>query len=102
MHRRTKATSIPKKVKDAVWERDGQRCIVCGDSNGSPCAHIVSRAKSGLGIETNIVTLCANCHRLYDNSSREIHDRVDSIIVKHMKSIYGDGWCKEDQVYKKW
>ena len=30
MHKRTKATSIPKKVKDAVWKRDGGKCVICG------------------------------------------------------------------------
>ena len=100
--RRTKATAIPKKVKDNVWERDNHRCVVCGDSNASPCAHILSRAHSGRGIETNIITLCNAHHRLYDSGSRKERDAIDEIVVAYMKSIYGEEWCKEDQVYDKW
>ncbi|WP_348688257.1 hypothetical protein [uncultured Dubosiella sp.] len=28
--KRSQATDIPKEVKDAVWERDGGRCIFAG------------------------------------------------------------------------
>jgi len=102
MHKLTKVTAISKKTKDVVWERDGGKCIVCGYYPANPCCHIVSRAHQGKGVETNLCTLCNDCHRLYDNSSRDIHDRMDKIIVKYMKSLYGDEWCKEDQVYTKW
>ena len=66
--KRTKATDIPQKVKQAVWERDGGRCVVCGCCrNVMPNAHFIPRSKGGLGIEENIVTLCTNltenqCH----------------------------------------
>lgn len=102
MHRRTKATSIPKKVKDRVYERDGGKCIVCHDYPANPTCHIVSRAHSGLGIETNIVCLCNSCHFFYDQGDRETHEMIDKKIVGYMKSVYGETWRKEDQVYKKW
>lgn len=106
MHKRTKACDIPQKVKERVWERDQHRCVVCGSPNAFPNAHILSRAKGGKGVETNIVTLCGyagnDCHRRYDNGSKREHDMIDRIIVAHMKRIYGESWCKEDQVYKKW
>lgn len=102
MHRLTKATAIPKKVKDKVWERDGGKCVVCGYYPANPSCHIIARSHQGRGIETNIVSLCNDCHRLYDNSSREVHDRIDAIVVKYMKSIYGEEWSKEEQVYDKY
>ena len=58
MHKMTKATSIPKSVKEAVYERDGGRCILCGRNNGEPVAHVIRRSQGGKGIEQNIVTLC--------------------------------------------
>lgn len=104
--KRSKATDIPQAVKERVWERDNHCCVVCGSPNAFPNAHIVSRAKSGKGIETNIVTLCGyagnDCHRRYDNGTKEEHDLIDAIIVRHMKSIYGDTWSKENQIYTKW
>jgi 5-methylcytosine-specific restriction endonuclease McrA len=33
-----------------------------------PNAHYISRAKSGLGIPENIVTLCQKCHHDFDNT----------------------------------
>lgn len=101
-HRLTKATDIPKKVKDAVWERDSGKCLVCGYYPSIPACHIVSRAHSGRGIETNLCTLCMEHHRLYDSGTREQRDTIDRIVVAYMKSIYGEGWNKEDQVYHKW
>lgn len=105
--KRSKATDIPMSVKKKVWERDNHRCVVCGNNyNVMPNAHIVSRSKGGLGIETNIVTLCTSltplkCHDKYDNGTKKEKEEIDRIICRYMKSIYGDNWCKEDQVYKK-
>lgn len=102
MHRRTKETNISPKTKDIVWERDGGKCIVCKYYPGMPCCHIVGRAHGGRGVETNLVTLCMEHHSLYDSGTREERDAIDGIVVRYMKSIYGDGWSKEDQVYQKW
>lgn len=68
--KRSQSTDIPKEVKDAVWERDGKRCIFCGSSYARPEAHVLSREKGGLGVEKNIVTVCRRCHMLMDQSSR--------------------------------
>lgn len=105
--KRSKATDIPNKVKKIVWERDNHCCVVCGNNyNVMPNAHIVSRAHGGLGIETNVVTLCTNltrnkCHDKYDNGTREEKEIIDKIITNYMKSIYGKDWAKENQKYKR-
>ena len=104
---RSKATDIPTSVKQKVWERDGHRCIVCGNSyNVMPNAHILSRSKGGMGIETNIVTLCTNltpnqCHHRFDNGTKKEHDKILKIITRYMESQY-ENWNIEDQKYKKW
>lgn len=105
--KRSKATDISASVKQKVFERDGGRCVVCGNAyNVEPNAHILSRAKGGLGIETNIVTLCNllttnKCHHKFDNGTKKEHEEILKIIVKYMKSIYPN-WNIEDQKYKKW
>ena len=94
-------------VKKRVWERDNHCCVVCGNNyNVMPNAHILSRSKGGLGIETNIVTMCTNltenkCHYKYDNGTKEEKNRIFEIIETYMKSIYGNDWCIEDQKYTK-
>mgnify|MGYP002523867916 CR=1 FL=1 len=105
--KRAKATDIPMKVKKAVWDRDEGRCVVCYNSyNVMPNAHILSRAKGGLGIETNVVTLCTNltknkCHYKFDNGTKEEREEIEKKITRYMKNRYGENWCKEDQKYKK-
>ena len=105
---RSKSCDIPMSVKKKVYARDEGRCIICGNSyNVMPNAHILSRAKGGLGIETNIITLCTNltpnkCHYRFDNGTKKEHEKMLKIITKYMKSIYGNEWKIEDQKYKKW
>lgn len=104
--KRSKATDIPMSVKKKVFERDNGRCVVCGMGGYvMPNAHILSRAKGGLGIETNIVTLCTDlnpnkCHSKFDNGTKEQHERILELIESYMKTIYPN-WNIEDQKYKK-
>lgn len=106
--KRSKFTDIPMSVKKKVFERDNGCCVVCGNNyNVMPNAHILSRSKGGLGIETNIVTLCTrltqnDCHYKFDNGTKEEKEYILNIITKYMKSQYGDDWNIENQRYKKY
>lgn len=105
--KRSKATDITMSVKKRVFERDGGCCVVCGNSyNVMPNAHYISRAKGGLGIEQNIVTLCTEltpnkCHRKYDFGTEEEREEIKETIKKYLKSQYED-WNEEDLYYKKY
>lgn len=98
MHQRTKASQIPKDVKEAVWKRDNERCVVCGVWCPPECAccHFIGRGRLGLGIEENIITLCAEHHRKLDNGE---YGREE--IRSYLKSKY-PGWNEKDLVYSKW
>ena len=98
MHRRTKATAIPKKVKETVYKRDNGCCIFCG-APGLPEAHVVARSHGGLGIETNIITACRACHDHMDNSSER--GNYVKAAEDYLSGIY-DNWKREDQIYNKW
>lgn len=98
MHKLTKATSIPLAVKAAVWERDLHRCVICGSSQGAPTAHVIRRSRGGRGIEQNIVTLCARCHREFDEGKH--HEAYETRIIAYLKSFYPD-WNREDMIYHK-
>ncbi len=95
---RSKACDITQAVKKKVWERDQHACIICGNPQAMPNAHYRSRANSGLGIEENIVTLCATCHRNYDQTDkRPIYKEY---IRNYLKLKYAD-WSEEKLIYKK-
>lgn len=67
--KQAKACDIPQPVKNAVWERDSHKCIICGSPCAMPNAHYIPRSHGGLGIEENIVTLCMDCHRAFDQTT---------------------------------
>lgn len=98
MNKRTKATDIPQTVKKKVWERDGHRCIVCGNPEAMPHGHFVRRSKGGLGIEQNIVTLCTRCHHEFDNGKNGMH--YQAIVRDYLKAHYKN-WIESDLVYRK-
>lgn len=98
MHRRTKALDLSRKVKDRVWERDGGRCILCGNPQAMPNAHYIPRSQGGLGIEENVVTLCLSCHNRYDNSQHRPH--LGREIEGYLHRQYPD-WDKKKLVYRK-
>ena len=85
--KRSKACDILQKVKEAVWERDGHRCIICHSRIAMPNAHFIPRSKGGLGIEENIVTLCTNfseckCHYKFDFGNRKVSKFDTTVIVQ--------------------
>lgn len=98
--KRSKATDISQKVKLRVWERDKEECIICKSHKAMPNAHYISRAKGGLGIEENVVTLCLSCHHEYDNGSKR--REYEKLIQEYLKDYYGEEWKEEDLVYNKW
>lgn len=98
MHKRTKALQIPMKVKKRVYERDSGLCIFC-NCYGDPVAHFVSRSQGGLGIEQNIITVCAYHHSRMDQSTDR--ESMKEYAREYLKSKYPD-WKEEDLYYKKW
>ena len=95
--KRTKALEIPRKVKEKVYERDGGCCVFCGKA-GISNAHFIARSQSGLGIEENILTLCPECHRQYDQTPRR--QEMRNFFKGYLRNIYPD-WSEEKLIYKK-
>lgn len=113
MHRQTKSTAIPAKVKAAVALRDCAHgtatCILCG-APGGPYCHVVRRSQGGMGVEENIVTLCGPCHYAFDEGiglkrlrpfGIETRQDVEDYIIRYLKGFYPD-WTKERVTYRKW
>lgn len=104
MHTKTKCCQIPKAVKEKVYLRDGCHCILCGRpvEVENACAHFISRARGGLGIEQNILTLCHRCHNAFDNENRiTTRKEKEEYFRNYLKEKYPD-WREEDLIYDKW
>lgn len=99
MHKLTKATAIPPKVKTAVWHRDACKCVICGNVNAGPHCHFIRRSQLGMGIEENIWTGCEKCHREFDSEGTD--GVLHQIVEEHLRKWYPD-WDKENLVYKKY
>ena len=97
--KRAKACDISQKVKEAVWERDSHRCIICHSNRAMPNSHFIRRSQGGLGIEENIVTMCGRCHSMYDQYIDR--ENMEAYIENYLRSHYPD-WDREKLVYKKW
>ncbi|MFE9580061.1 TerD family protein [Nocardia sp. NPDC006044] len=55
--------SIPQEVKAEVWQRDGGKCVECGDSHYLEFDHIIPLSRGGATSATNLQILCRACNR---------------------------------------
>jgi hypothetical protein len=53
---------IPQQVKNAVWQRDGGRCVQCRSDIHLEFDHIIPHAKGGASTENNLQLLCRTCN----------------------------------------
>jgi 5-methylcytosine-specific restriction endonuclease McrA len=61
-------TRVYKDLWTQVLYRDGWRCQKCGSFINLQVHHIRPRSRLGDDTETNLITLCANCHRICHRS----------------------------------
>lgn len=106
MRKQTRHTNIPPKVKMAVAERDSCQgwpcCIGCGKPAPAETAwsnaHFIPRSHGGLGVEQNILTLCPECHRKYDQTTERKEMRI--FFREYLMQRY-PGWNEESLIYRK-
>lgn len=106
--KRTDKLAISQVVKAAVARRDSVNewpcCILCGrpaptDAPHSfSCAHYIARSQGGLGIQENILTLCPDCHRKYDQTAQR--SQLQLLLAKYLRKHYAD-WDENRLVYRK-
>lgn len=54
---------IPEELRRAVFERDGGKCVRCGEAFNIQYDHILPVAKGGATSLENLQLLCADCNR---------------------------------------
>lgn len=55
--------AIPPAVRQAVLDRDDNRCVVCGSNWRLELHHVVYRSQGGGHDDANLATLCQRCHQ---------------------------------------
>lgn len=55
--------TIGQDVKAQVWQRDGGKCVECGDSHYLEFDHIIPLSRGGATSAANIQILCRACNR---------------------------------------
>ena len=53
-----------------VLERDGWRCQKCGSFRNLDVHHMKPRSALGDDTETNLITLCRECHQILHGSAK--------------------------------
>ena len=57
-----KAIKTRHKIRNAVLERDGNKCLKCGETNALTMDHVVPESKGGKFTLQNLQTLCVWCN----------------------------------------
>ncbi|NHZ86506.1 MAG: hypothetical protein GWP19_11610 [Planctomycetia bacterium] len=55
--------SIPKLVKQEVWQRDNGKCVKCKSKENLEYDHVIPVSKGGANTVRNIQLLCESCNR---------------------------------------
>lgn len=74
------------------------RCVLCGGTYGLQCAHFIPRSLSGLGVERNLLTLCADCHRDFDQTEKR--SELKKALKAYLKRVYED-WNEDTLIYRR-
>ena len=97
--KRANALAISPGVRLIVGERDNWRCIYCW-RRGNPEAHYIARSHGGLGIPENILTLCRECHEMYDHGPKEKREGMRELFREYLMSKYPN-WDEAKLIYRK-
>jgi len=63
-HRIRQAPEPYAELRRIVLERDGWRCQQCGSFRNLDVHHVRRRSALGDDAETNLITLCRECHQI--------------------------------------
>ena len=66
------APKLYARLHREILERDGWRCQQCGCSKNLDVHHMRRRSALGDDAETNLITLCRECHQILHGSASRL------------------------------
>ena len=54
---------VPEAMRNKIFKRDGNKCVLCSSTDNLQLDHIVSLSKGGKTEESNLQTLCEACNK---------------------------------------
>ena len=98
MRRETRFTAVQPQTWKRVYDRDNHRCVLCGRRGILQAAHYIPRSHGGLGREKNLIMLCADCHRRYDQTAER--EQIRAELREYLQGLYPD-WGENELRYHK-
>ena len=91
------------ETRDEIYRRAATNmeagiCVLCGKSGVLQAAHFVPRSHGGLGREKNLIMLCADCHRRYDQTAER--EQIRAELREYLQGLYPD-WDENELKYRK-
>jgi hypothetical protein len=78
---------ISKQHRDAIYERDENKCLQCGSAENLTIDHIVPTCKGGRNVLDNYQTMCEYCNGKKGNRIRDLRGLkvVGKIVIPKKK-----------------
>ena len=70
---------VPEALRNKIFERDGNKCVLCGSTHNLQLDHRLATAKGGKTTESNLQTLCEKCNRTKGSGKFSQSDTVTRI-----------------------
>ena len=74
--KRANSRYIPKSIQQAVWDRDGGKCVCCSSKRNLNFDHVQPIALGGESIESNLRLLCFQCNQRQAIKTFGVHSGV--------------------------
>jgi len=95
------AVRIPEKVIQAVLERSGGVCEICGSSDRCQIHHVVYRSQTTNNDEENLIMLCYRHHQGTYGVHGKHGKRLNLQLKRDLQKKYFDKGLSEQEVRRK-
>jgi predicted restriction endonuclease len=90
-------------IKEQVLQRDGYKCVICGNSNKMllQVNHIKPKAHGGTNEMSNLVTLCVFCHAKYHRTvTPELNTQMLQMQAEYLSKVYVRAAQRSEQAWR--